>query len=499
MSDDVSHQPAGRRSPCADPVSAPAATAATGHRRAAKPRVRKLRLLAILVGLGALAIISTIFGMMMAVASDLPQLENQAAVQEGGQLLPLRRPLAPDRAVRAARQRGHRLTRPISPRRCRTRSSRSRTSASESNPGVDLRGIAPRVRGRRHRRRPPGRLDDRPAVRQERAGPAEQPHGVREAARGRAGLPPRPPWTKEKILTEYLNSIYFGNGAYGIESAARVYFGKEHHFYSDADPLGHDHVQHPGLRRRHGVRRHADPQVRVGAGALGGRAAGRHGRRPERLRSRSPIPRPHAIGATSCCSDMYEQHYISATEYARDVNQPLPTAATSSSPASPPPRPTSPAGCARRSWPRWGSGTACRPTWPSTAPTTAACRSAPRSISSSNRPPSRRSAADLPYTQGWPRRLAGRDRQQDRRGARDGRRPDRQRPRGLQPVPVQPRHPGPPPARLVVQAVHARGGARVRREPRTTCSPPRRSASSCPTAAARSTSSCTTSATATRA
>ena len=32
-------------------------------------------------------------------------------------------------------------------------------------------------------------------------------------------------WSKKKILTEYLNSIYFGNGAYGIESAARVYFG----------------------------------------------------------------------------------------------------------------------------------------------------------------------------------------------------------------------------------------------------------------------------------
>src|SRR5205085_8294659 len=37
-------------------------------------------------------------------------------------------------------------------------------------------------------------------------------------------------WSKEKILTEYLNSIYFGNGAYGVESAARVYFGKAHGF-----------------------------------------------------------------------------------------------------------------------------------------------------------------------------------------------------------------------------------------------------------------------------
>ncbi|MCD6319781.1 MAG: PBP1A family penicillin-binding protein [Candidatus Desulfofervidaceae bacterium] len=32
--------------------------------------------------------------------------------------------------------------------------------------------------------------------------------------------------TKEEILTIYLNQIYFGHGAYGVEAAARVYFGK---------------------------------------------------------------------------------------------------------------------------------------------------------------------------------------------------------------------------------------------------------------------------------
>ncbi len=31
-------------------------------------------------------------------------------------------------------------------------------------------------------------------------------------------------WSKDRILTAYLNTIYFGNGAYGIEQAARVYF-----------------------------------------------------------------------------------------------------------------------------------------------------------------------------------------------------------------------------------------------------------------------------------
>jgi penicillin-binding protein 1A len=70
-------------------------------------------------------------------------------------------------------------------------------------------------------------------------------------------------WSKERILTAYLNTIYFGNGAYGILQAARVYFGKKS---ADeltlaeaallagipADPSRYDPVQHPGnaLARR---------------------------------------------------------------------------------------------------------------------------------------------------------------------------------------------------------------------------------------------------------
>jgi penicillin-binding protein 1A len=33
-------------------------------------------------------------------------------------------------------------------------------------------------------------------------------------------------YTKREILSLYLNQIYFGNGAYGVEAAARIYFGK---------------------------------------------------------------------------------------------------------------------------------------------------------------------------------------------------------------------------------------------------------------------------------
>ena len=33
-------------------------------------------------------------------------------------------------------------------------------------------------------------------------------------------------WSKERILTAYLNTIYFGNGAYGVQQAAQIYFQK---------------------------------------------------------------------------------------------------------------------------------------------------------------------------------------------------------------------------------------------------------------------------------
>src|SRR5215218_4413424 len=41
-------------------------------------RIRKLRVLLVLFGLGILAVVSTVFGMMMAITYDLPQLEEQS-------------------------------------------------------------------------------------------------------------------------------------------------------------------------------------------------------------------------------------------------------------------------------------------------------------------------------------------------------------------------------------------------------------------------------------
>src|SRR5438128_770964 len=57
------------------PVPDPLAADDGGVPPRRRMKVKKLRLLAILIPLAALAVVSTIFGMMMAVASDLPALE----------------------------------------------------------------------------------------------------------------------------------------------------------------------------------------------------------------------------------------------------------------------------------------------------------------------------------------------------------------------------------------------------------------------------------------
>ena len=71
-------------------------------------------------------------------------------------------------------------------------------------------------------------------------------------------------WSKDRILTAYLNTIYFGNGAYGIQQASRAYFqkGAKHLELHEAallaglpaDPSRYDPVTNPRnakLRRQH--------------------------------------------------------------------------------------------------------------------------------------------------------------------------------------------------------------------------------------------------------
>ena len=62
-------------------------------------------------------------------------------------------------------------------------------------------------------------------------------------------------WKKDRILTAYLNTVYYGNGAYGVEQASRVYFHHQANVMKPAeaallagipqDPSAWDPVAHP--------------------------------------------------------------------------------------------------------------------------------------------------------------------------------------------------------------------------------------------------------------
>jgi penicillin-binding protein 1A len=187
-------------------------------------RIRKLRLFVLLLGLGCLAAVSTVFGMMMAVASDLPAFEPKSASnsiiydKDGNRLGFLtgqqKRVFLSEAQVAPVMK--HAII-AIEDRRFYT------------NEGVDLRGIGRAffqdivqkrvVQG--------GSTITQQLVKNELAAQDDRTlfQKLREAA---LAYHLTHEWSKEKILNTYLNTIYFGNGAYGLEAAARTYFQPNH-------------------------------------------------------------------------------------------------------------------------------------------------------------------------------------------------------------------------------------------------------------------------------
>jgi penicillin-binding protein 1A len=189
-----------------------------------KLRIRKLRVLALLVGLGLLAAVSTVFGMMMAVASDLPQLEEPSARNSV---------LVDRRGVPLGRLTGNQNRILVTENQIAPVMKHAIIAIEDkrfyTNDGVDLRGIARAL------------YEDILAKQAVQGGSTIAQQFVKNAlaAQDRRTLFVKlreaalayhitRKWSKGKILRNYLNSIYFGNGAYGIESAARTYFGRQH-------------------------------------------------------------------------------------------------------------------------------------------------------------------------------------------------------------------------------------------------------------------------------
>ena len=193
-----------------------------------RPRLRKLRFALVFLGLSMLAFVSWIFGIMMAVAQDLPELENRAQYERAENSI----------VYDATGQKLATLTnnegRILLPSEEIAASMKSAVVAIEDqrfydHRGVDFQGIARAVvqdilsqsaqRGastitQQFVKNALAAQEDRTIFQK-----------LREAA---LAYHLERQWSKDKILTEYLNSIYFGEGAYGIEAAARTYFGSEH-------------------------------------------------------------------------------------------------------------------------------------------------------------------------------------------------------------------------------------------------------------------------------
>jgi penicillin-binding protein 1A len=221
------------RTEVADPVDAlfapPAQAGPQPEVRKRKPKLKKLRLFLVFAGIGALAIISTIFGLMMSVSSDLPSLENHAQLRiarnsilyaDSGKEVTLAK-------LTGAQNRILDESNEISP------NVKNAVIAIEDkrfyeHSGVDYRGIARAVVEDVLRQRA---AQGASTITQQFVKNVLEAQGsrtvfqkLREAA---LAYHLERQWTKDKILTQYLNTIYFGNGAYGIESAARTYFGAD--------------------------------------------------------------------------------------------------------------------------------------------------------------------------------------------------------------------------------------------------------------------------------
>jgi penicillin-binding protein 1A len=197
-------------------------------RRPPRVRVNKARLAVILLGLGIVAVISTVFGMMMAVASDLPSLDATNEFKQSSNSVVL-----DARGRKLAVLTGN-LNRILVPSDQISPDMKHAAVAVEDarfykHKGVDYRGIARALWAdlRRQHAVQGGSTITQQFIKNALAAQEHRSlfQKLKEAA---LAYQLERKWPKDRILTQYLNTVYFGEGAYGVESAARVYFGWNH-------------------------------------------------------------------------------------------------------------------------------------------------------------------------------------------------------------------------------------------------------------------------------
>jgi penicillin-binding protein 1A len=278
-----------------------------------RARLKKLRFFMIFLALALLGLVSFAFGMFMAVASDLPGLENQQQYNNARNSV-----LLDDRGheIGVLSKQNQIL---VTPQQIPPIVKEAVISIEDkrfmTNSGIDLRSLARAfVADVLHR----SAVQGASTIEQQFVKNAlqEQSHRtifekLREAALA-FHLAHR--WSKEKIITEYLNTIYFGNGAYGIEAAARTYFGQD--------------VNHLGCgtpKQRLCVEELEPWEAALLAGII------------QSPTDYNPVTNPAAARARRnvVLQQMLQQGYIKKSEYEESVIQPLPAAQDIAAPNQP--------------------------------------------------------------------------------------------------------------------------------------------------------------------
>ncbi len=401
--------PAGQRRASAPPPSPPPKS---------KPRLKKLRVLFVLLGLGVLAVVSMVFGMMAAVSQDLPAIydfaqykasKNSVLVDATGEEIGT---LSSDqnKILLSSGQ--------ISPNVKNAVVSIEDARFYEHN-GVDFQGIG---RALVKDILSASAAQGASTITQQFVKNALEAQGDRTlfVKFKEAALAYRLEhhWSKDKILTEYLNTIYFGEGAYGIEAAARTYFGSAHPGCgTEAEPCAS--VLEPW-------------EAAMLAGIIQSPSAYDPKIYPENALFRRNV----------VLEKMAEQGYISEDQLREDQEQALPSKQDIEPPTLD----------SRALLHRLPAPAAGRPL----RPFESVLRRPDREVDA--RPAAagsrRRSGQLLPRLLARDR-LGGRDRQPQCRDQGDGRRPR------LRHQAVQPGDPGAPPAGLLDQALHPADGART--------------------------------------
>jgi penicillin-binding protein 1A len=193
---------------------------------AVRRRVKRLRLLAILSAVLLLGLVSFVFGVFISIASDLPSLTRFSQLKDAKSSVLLDDLGHP---IGILSQQNRVIVTPAQiPQIVKEAVISIEDKRFLTNGGIDIRGILRAlIADVRHK----GNVQGASTIEQQFIKNALQAQShrtifekLREAA---LAYQLSHKWSKEKIITAYLNTIYFGNGAYGIEAAAETYFGHD--------------------------------------------------------------------------------------------------------------------------------------------------------------------------------------------------------------------------------------------------------------------------------